>query len=149
MDIDTSPGIARGGRPCAARDAGRLRELAFLRVLLEEHRGRYRTQLRLLDQPRPQQHDAGTVDQSTLAAVTWRRLDDVDRALRALELGGYGVCTGCGNDIPIDHLMRHPAADRCPACIGDARPPAPSDHRHRAIRHERYPAIRPDTPTQR
>ncbi|MGI5242172.1 TraR/DksA family transcriptional regulator [Dactylosporangium sp. CA-139066] len=93
----------------------RQRELDVLRVLLQEHRGRYRTQLRLLDQPPSQQH-AGAGDQMTMAAVTLRRLDEIERALQALEHGRYGVCSSCVIDIPIDHLVRHPAAKHCPAC---------------------------------
>ncbi|WP_238005530.1 hypothetical protein KZZ52_18490 [Dactylosporangium sp. AC04546] len=106
----------------------RQRELDVLRVLLQDHRSRYRTQLRLLDQP-PQQR-RGTAGRSTLAAVTWRRLDDIECALHALEHGRYGVCTSCVNDIPIEQLVRQPAARHCAAC-GDARPPAPVEHRQR------------------
>ncbi|MEV6926645.1 hypothetical protein AB0M46_19380 [Dactylosporangium sp. NPDC051485] len=105
----------------------RQRELDVLRVLLQEHRCRYRTQLRLLDEPQSRQRP-GTIDRSTLAAATWRRLDDIEHALHALEGGRYGVCTGCVSDIPIDHLARHPAANRCPVC-SSARPPAPVEHR--------------------
>ncbi|GAA2358502.1 hypothetical protein [Dactylosporangium salmoneum] len=106
----------------------RQRELDVLRVLLQEHRGRYRTQLRLLDQPQSQQSPR-TLDRSTLEAATSRRLDDIERALHALEHGGYGVCARCVRDIPIDHLARHPAANQCPVC-SNARPPAPAEHRH-------------------
>ncbi|MEV4138822.1 hypothetical protein AB0J72_42490 [Dactylosporangium sp. NPDC049742] len=93
---------------------GRQRDLDMLRVLLHEHRDRYRTQLRLLNQPR--QDGAGSTEQPALAEFTWRRLDDVEHALHALDRGRYGRCTGCGADIRIDQLIRQPAASRCPGC---------------------------------
>lgn len=100
----------------------RQRELEVLRVLLYEHRDRCRTQLRLLNQPPPD--GAGGTEQPALAALTRRRLLDLEQALDSFERGRYGVCTACTADIRIDHLLRQPAASRCPGC-------ADADHRHR------------------
>ncbi|MEV0131055.1 hypothetical protein AB0H83_21650 [Dactylosporangium sp. NPDC050688] len=101
---------------------GRQRELEVLRVLLHEHRDHCRTQLRLLNQPAPD-GDGGT-EQPALAALTRHRLRDLEHALDALEHGRYGVCTACAADIRIDHLLRQPAASRCPGCTD-------AGHRHR------------------
>lgn len=101
---------------------GRQRELEVLRVLLYEHRDRCRTQLRLLNQP-PADGGGGT-EQPVLAALTRRRLRDLEHALDAIDRGHYGVCTACTADIRIDHLLLQPAASRCPGC-------ADADLRHR------------------
>jgi DnaK suppressor protein len=43
-------------------------------------------------------------------------IDAVSRALRRLRGDDYGVCIGCGNDIPFDRLVVEPWAMRCIAC---------------------------------
>lgn len=50
-----------------------------------------------------------------------RSLADVDRALEKLEDGSYGVCDGCGNEIPELRLEARPATALCVDC--SARPP--------------------------
>ncbi len=40
-------------------------------------------------------------------------LEDVDRALRMLEKGSYGVCETCGLPISADRLDAYPAARFC------------------------------------
>ena len=40
-------------------------------------------------------------------------LEDVDRAMRMLEKGTYGICEACGRPIPPERLEAHPAARYC------------------------------------
>jgi len=40
-------------------------------------------------------------------------LEDVDRALRALEKGTYGICEACGEQISPDRLEAYPASRYC------------------------------------
>jgi RNA polymerase-binding transcription factor DksA len=40
-------------------------------------------------------------------------LEDVDRAMRMLEKGRYGICEACGLPISPDRLDAHPAARFC------------------------------------
>jgi RNA polymerase-binding transcription factor DksA len=40
-------------------------------------------------------------------------LEDVDRAMRMLEKGTYGICEACGRPIPAERLEVHPAARFC------------------------------------
>lgn len=54
---------------------------------------------------------------STRSAANRGRLadgvDDVDRAMRMLELGTYGTCEACGEPIAVDRLEANPAARLC------------------------------------
>ena len=42
-----------------------------------------------------------------------RELEDINRALHAIEEGSYGICVECGEDIPYERLEAVPATDRC------------------------------------
>ncbi|RLL42107.1 yteA family sporulation protein [Oceanobacillus piezotolerans] len=44
---------------------------------------------------------------------TEKELEDINKALHAIEEGSYGVCAVCGADIPKERLMAVPTADRC------------------------------------
>jgi DnaK suppressor protein len=44
------------------------------------------------------------------------QLAEVDRALTKLDDGTYGVCDGCGGEIPAGRLEIHPWAVRCVSC---------------------------------
>lgn len=44
------------------------------------------------------------------------KLADVLRALAKLDEGTYGICDGCGNDIPEGRLEARPWSVRCVAC---------------------------------
>jgi DnaK suppressor protein len=46
----------------------------------------------------------------------------VDRALAKLDEGSYGVCDGCGADIPAKRLEVKPESARCVSCA--ATPPS-------------------------
>jgi RNA polymerase-binding transcription factor DksA len=45
-------------------------------------------------------------------------LDDLDRALRKIEEGTYGICEACGKEIPAERLEAVPWTK---LCIDDAR----------------------------
>ena len=42
----------------------------------------------------------------------------VRAALKRMDVGEYGVCTGCGSEIAYGRLMVVPEAERCPGCAG-------------------------------
>jgi DnaK suppressor protein len=43
-------------------------------------------------------------------------VEKIDFALRRLDAGTYGQCTGCGRDIPIARLQAKPSVSLCIAC---------------------------------
>ena len=43
-------------------------------------------------------------------------VEKIDFALRRLDAGTYGRCTGCGRDIPIARLQAKPSVSLCIAC---------------------------------
>ena len=45
-----------------------------------------------------------------------REMDMIDRALRHIERGDYGVCIDCGDDIAVERLRDTPTAERCVRC---------------------------------
>jgi phage/conjugal plasmid C-4 type zinc finger TraR family protein len=44
------------------------------------------------------------------------RMDQIDRARRAIESGTYGQCVECGGPIPEGRLKAIPDAERCVPC---------------------------------
>ena len=48
--------------------------------------------------------------------VDRQRLKEIERALRRVDEGTYGVCLACGDDIPRERLMVLPMALRCGEC---------------------------------
>ncbi|MDQ6725486.1 MAG: TraR/DksA C4-type zinc finger protein [Actinomycetota bacterium] len=61
---------------------------------------------------------------ASLLAAARARLTRLDQAADRLEAGAYGACGRCGNPIPIERLVAHPAAVTCVACEADrARSP--------------------------
>ena len=57
-------------------------------------------------------------DRSSARSSSGRRtigadLEDVDRAIRMLEKGTYGICEACGEPISPDRLDANPAARFC------------------------------------
>ena len=55
----------------------------------------------------------GSARSSSSRATTEAGLEDVDRAMRMLERGTYGVCEKCGQPISQDRLDAYPAARFC------------------------------------
>jgi DnaK suppressor protein len=54
----------------------------------------------------------------TLAEVT-RDVEEIraiERALKRMALGTYGICVSCGQPIERERLEAHPTANRCAAC---------------------------------
>jgi DnaK suppressor protein len=43
-------------------------------------------------------------------------LEEIEEAMRLIEHGAYGVCSGCGTTIPYARLEALPAAQRCVSC---------------------------------
>ena len=52
----------------------------------------------------------------SLQALSRRRLDDIDAAVRRLEAGAYGACRTCRRSIPVGRLEAVPEATQCVAC---------------------------------
>lgn len=44
---------------------------------------------------------------------TEKELEDINKALHAIEEGTYGICVECGEDIPYNRLNAMPTTDRC------------------------------------
>ena len=53
------------------------------------------------------------------AETFWRRRQDIESAMEALEAGEYGVCEDCGEEIKPARLEAAPWARRCVACEED------------------------------
>ena len=58
-------------------------------------------------------------DEAELRLITHRR-EQLDRAMRRVATGGYGLCETCGQPIPAERLALFPAATSCVACKRDA-----------------------------
>jgi DnaK suppressor protein len=52
----------------------------------------------------------------SLANAVRERIDQVERALRRLDQGGYGCCEGCAEPIPPARLAVYPSATLCVSC---------------------------------
>jgi DnaK suppressor protein len=52
----------------------------------------------------------------SLAAGLQPSLQEVDRALQKIGEGTYGICDGCGGDIPLERLQVLPQANLCVQC---------------------------------
>jgi DnaK suppressor protein len=52
----------------------------------------------------------------SLQALSRRRLDDIDAAVRRLETGAYGACRTCRRPIPVARLEAVPEATQCVGC---------------------------------
>lgn len=48
-----------------------------------------------------------------------KELEEINKALHAIEEGTYGICGKCGADIPFERLEASPTADRCVEHAGD------------------------------
>lgn len=51
-----------------------------------------------------------------------RRLDDLDRALEAMDGADYGICATCRGTIALDRLSLHPSAHVCEPCARKGLP---------------------------
>ena len=104
---------------------------ATLTELREEAAERLETTSRMLatlldDRADANDDDEHDPDGATLSAE-WSRLtgleeaaraklEQVDDALTRLDAGTYGICVGCGQQIPAGRLEARPFAERCVPC---------------------------------
>jgi len=58
----------------------------------------------------------------TLEQTERDRLSEVDAALHRLAIGEYGVCAGCGQEIPLDRLQAIPWTRYCVTCASKHNP---------------------------
>ena len=87
----------------------------------------------LLDEPRAEPGDksvGGAFADLKLAIIDRhiQELRDIDAASARMKDSSYGVCAGCGDDIPFERLMAYPTAKRCLACQARRE----SSYRHQA-----------------
>ena len=54
-----------------------------------------------------------------LLAALEDRIGSIDDALKSIELGVYGICQRCGNEIPAERLEVKPEATFCITCQGE------------------------------
>ena len=64
-----------------------------------------------------QRNVAREVDQA-LTDIDAADLTRIDRALKAMADGSYGLCGECGCDIPFERLRIEPQTEHCVACKG-------------------------------
>lgn len=89
------------------------RQLAAFRAQLEEQR---RFRLEQLDELRTiDPHNASEVTE-VLAAGARVALHDVLAALHRMDAGSYGMCTDCGDALPLERLEVLPQVAQCLAC---------------------------------
>ena len=53
---------------------------------------------------------------AALIVVLERRQQDIEHALRVIDLGQYGICERCGSEIPLARLEVKPDATLCLTC---------------------------------
>jgi len=103
------------------------RQLAELRVVLEEQREFRLDQLNQLHLPAPN-GPLGSADPEifrSLVAGAREALRDVQAALWRMDDGRYGQCVACGEPVEIQRLEILPQSARCLAChreFGSSRP---------------------------
>ncbi|TEW55195.1 molecular chaperone DnaK [Psychromonas sp. RZ22] len=44
------------------------------------------------------------------------KIQSIDAALQGMELGLYGLCSDCEEDLDVDELFKNPTMQRCPEC---------------------------------
>jgi DnaK suppressor protein len=90
----------------------------MLRELLERQFGEHTDQLTELTlQSRLRGHGGHDPDTlRRLIEVAQRGVADTAQALRRMSEGTYGVCDGCGQDIPTARLEALPSARYCVPC---------------------------------
>src|SRR4051812_17452899 len=97
----------------------------YRRILLEK-KAEFHTVLRpetkkTIDVERPQEEDLGPLCHDEFIRtgarqVVTAQLRQVESAIRRLEVGGYGVCGECGNEIAAKRLKAVPWAKYCIEC---------------------------------
>jgi DnaK suppressor protein len=75
--------------------------------------------------------DAAVADLETSVEVAALERDvvelrEVEAALGRIHQGNYGICAGCGEDIPFARLLANPVATHCTACASRAERGTPA-----------------------
>lgn len=105
--------------PAATTSTAQATHWAPFRVLLETQRADCIRQRELaLAEAATSMPDPVAVRRAASMLVT---IDEIDAALDRIASGGYGRCTDCGGDIPIERLEFRPFAAGCVACHASAR----------------------------
>lgn len=124
---------AAASKPAKARPrlrAADRRELAeLITAALERVRGEYESSMRILDEVKRAGQDSAGDDVADAGAKTFEReqamslannrldlIAQMERAMRRLEQGTYGLCESCGEPIPKARLHAFPQATLCVAC---------------------------------
>ena len=95
-------------------------QLTSLRRLLTEERAIQKARAVELQDPPDLEPDLAEV----LLVRCHETLDEIEAALRLIDRGAYGLCSGCGAPIPYERLEAVPAARHCVPCqSGRARLP--------------------------
>jgi RNA polymerase-binding transcription factor DksA len=97
-------------------------ERAELEGISQRLEADYERHSRLLSKVIPQVVEAGE-DRFILEKVIARSrqaLTDIARATRAIAHGRYGVCAGCGAQIPMERLRAIPHTAYCTSCVEHA-----------------------------
>ncbi|NLT54053.1 MAG: TraR/DksA family transcriptional regulator [Actinomycetales bacterium] len=89
-------------------------QLDAMRTRLEQQHETHTRQLAGLTEP--SDDAAVSFTNAALAASSRRALAEIKRALRAMADGRYGLCEGCGREIPVERLEIRPDARFCVAC---------------------------------
>jgi RNA polymerase-binding transcription factor DksA len=73
-------------------------------------------QERLIEYEERAANETQTVPVEGLDEQGFRELSAVDKALRKIRQGGYGICELCGQEIEVKRLQSIPDAERCLNC---------------------------------
>jgi DnaK suppressor protein len=99
------------------------KQIRTIRERLEGELGRLHTGLerpRLAETAGDEGDQGQAMQEATLAVGTaetvWRRRQDIESAMAALDNGEYGICEDCGEEIAARRLEAAPWARRCVAC---------------------------------
>jgi DnaK suppressor protein len=129
------PAKKRAGKPKAAprgrkTPGNRADKLARFRKILIELRSQMADQIRMLSasslmsnkQAGEELADVGSDDfmrdtELALMGEEEQRLDAIERALRRIDEGTYGICQDCGDAIAPGRLEAKPYANLCVSCM--------------------------------
>lgn len=96
--------------------------LTELRAMLEDERAEILSEsvdpdsleADLADDPGTRLSEREEVD--AISALQASHLEQIDQALARMEAGTYGLCEGCGGEIPVERLEAVPSAAYCVSC---------------------------------
>ena len=99
------------------------KQTRMVRQRLEGELGRIETGIerpRLAEATGDEGDQGQAMQEATLAVgaaeTFWRRRQEIESAIEALEAGEYGICEDCGDEIAPRRLQAAPWARRCVAC---------------------------------